>query len=150
MMLLSPQLEAFMAVVKYKTVNAAAEALFITQTAATQRIRALEQRLKVTLFIRSRKGMALTQEGEALLHYCQAASMLEGHCLAKMKGVEETSIIRTSISAPSSIMRSRVIPACYTVTQHYPHIRFSLIINDLENRHLSLRAGEVDLTVLSP
>jgi LysR family transcriptional regulator (chromosome initiation inhibitor) len=53
MSLLGPNLDAFMAVVAHKTVHAAAEGLCITQTAATQRIRNLEQRLKTTLFVRS-------------------------------------------------------------------------------------------------
>ncbi len=83
MSLLSPQLQAFQAIVKYKTVHAAADTLNVTQTAVTQRIRALEEKLRVTLFIRTRRGMLLTSEGEALLRYCQAVRDIEGEALAK-------------------------------------------------------------------
>ncbi len=73
MSLLSPQLEAFVAITRYRTVHAAAVDLHITQTAVTQRIRTLETRLRTTLFTRTRRGMLLTPEGEALLRYCHAA-----------------------------------------------------------------------------
>ena len=67
MSLLSPTLEAFWAVVRKGTVQDASHILGITQTGVTQRIRSLEKQLKTTLFTRSRKGMKLTAEGEALL-----------------------------------------------------------------------------------
>jgi predicted transcriptional regulator len=63
MILLDPQLHAFEAIVKTGTVHAAAKLLHLTQTAVTQRLRMLEQRMKTTLFIRSRRGMQLTTEG---------------------------------------------------------------------------------------
>lgn len=64
--LLNPNLEAFMAVAEYGTVHAGARAIHISQTAMTQRIHTLEQKVKTTLFIRTRQGMHLTSEGESL------------------------------------------------------------------------------------
>jgi LysR family transcriptional regulator (chromosome initiation inhibitor) len=78
MSLLSPNLKAFAAIVRQGTVHGAAQGLYLTQTGVTQRIRALEKELGTTLFLRSRKGMRLTQEGEALLRYCKGAEDLEG------------------------------------------------------------------------
>ena len=72
--LFSPHLEAFMAVAKHKTVHAGARAIHISQTAMTQRIHILEQKLKITLFIRTRQGMHLTAEGEKLLRYCHVVA----------------------------------------------------------------------------
>ncbi|PJB09950.1 MAG: LysR family transcriptional regulator, partial [Gammaproteobacteria bacterium CG_4_9_14_3_um_filter_38_9] len=85
MSLLSPNLIAFMAIVKHKTVHGAADAIHLTQTAVTQRIRSLEKQLKTTLFVRTRRGMVLTQEGEALWRYCMAAKSLEGEALARIQ-----------------------------------------------------------------
>ena len=61
MSLLSPPLEAFVAIVRSKTVISAAKDLGLTQTGVTQRIRVLETQLRTTLFIRSRSGMRLTE-----------------------------------------------------------------------------------------
>jgi DNA-binding transcriptional LysR family regulator len=148
MNLLDPQLKAFVAVVTHHTVHAAAEVLYLTQTAVTQRIQALEARLKTTLFIRTRKGMEITADGEALLRYCFAASELEGETLSKLTGVRQEAEIHLCISAASSVMRSRIIPACLPVLSKFPNLLMRFLINDVENRHLALRSAECQLAVL--
>src|SRR5581483_756600 len=109
--LLNPNLEAFMAVAKHKTVHAGARAIHISQTAMTQRIHSLEQKLKLTLFIRTRQGMQLTSEGEKLLRYCHVVSDFSDETLANMMNAGVEFIQRVKISGPSNIMISRVIPA---------------------------------------
>ena len=148
MNLLSPQLIAFMAVVKRKTVHAAAESLHITQTAVTQRIKVLEANLKTTLFLRSRRGMELTNEGEALLRYCQAAVDLEGQTLAQIQGAGVATEVTLRLCGPTSIMRSRVIPASMSLVPSYPDLLFEFQIIDQEVRHQRLKAGEVDFAIV--
>jgi LysR family transcriptional regulator, chromosome initiation inhibitor len=138
--LLSPQLEAFMAVSKQKTVHGAASILHITQTAVTQRIRNLEARLSSTLFIRTRRGMMLTPEGEALLRYCHAVTEFEGETLAKIQGTSSTAVA-VNITGPTSLMRSRIIPQCLPVFKKFPFLLAHFDINDLDNRVQSLRSG---------
>ena len=149
MSLLSPQLQAFMAVCQQKTVHGAAEKLFITQTAVTQRIKSLEQSCKATLFIRSRKGMSLTEEGEALLRYCHAALELEGETLAQLQGGGKTINRTITISAPSSIMQSRVLPNCLPIMKKYHNLLFHFDVNDLETRHHLLKHGDCDFALIS-
>jgi len=148
MSLLSPQLIAFMAIVKYKTVHGAAQTIHLTQTAVTQRIRALEAQLKVTLFIRTRRGMVLTQEGEALLRYCQAAKSLEGEALAHIQGTGTETEVALTISAPTSLMRGRILPSCFPIMKKFPNLLLYFNVNDVEERHETLRAGLADLVVL--
>ena len=120
MSLLSPNLLAFMAIVKHKTVHSAASAIHLTQTAVTQRIRSLEKNLKITLFVRTRRGMLLTQEGEALLRYCIAAKALEGEALAHIQKTGLDTEVELTISAPTSIMRARIVPACLPIMKKFP------------------------------
>lgn len=148
MSLLSPQLEAFLAVAKYKTVYGAASSIYLTQTAVTQRIRSLERELQTTLFIRTRRGMLLTKEGEALLHYCQATKELEGEAIAKIQEAGLQSEIEITITSPSSIMRSRIIPNCLPVMRSYPNLLINFDVKDMENRHQSLRMGQCDFAIV--
>jgi DNA-binding transcriptional LysR family regulator len=148
MSLLSPQLEAFIAVVKYKTVHAAADSIHLTQTAVTQRIRSLERILKTTLFIRTRRGMLLTKEGEALLRYCLASKELEGAALAKIQGAGIESEVELSISAPTSIMHSRIIPACVSIMKQYPNLLIQFDVNDNDTRHQKLRSAQTDFAII--
>ena len=148
MSLLSPQLVAFLSVVKYKTVHAAAKQIHLTQTAVTQRIRVLEKLLKTTLFIRTRRGMLLTSEGEALLRYCQATRELEGEALAVIQGSGIHVEIELRISAPTSIMRSRVIPGCLPIIQSFPNLLLHFDADDIDQRHQTLRSGQSDLVII--
>ncbi|MFI6287990.1 LysR family transcriptional regulator [Streptomyces sp. NPDC051018] len=59
-------LRSFVAVAQEGSLTGAAERLFVSQPALTKQIRQLESRLGVTLFERSRAGMALTAAGRTL------------------------------------------------------------------------------------
>ncbi len=148
MSLLSPQLIAFMAVAQHKTVYGAADGLYLTQTAVTQRIKTLEAALKTTLFIRTRRGMKLTPEGEALLRYCQRAKELEGETLAQIQGAGVATEIELTISAPTSITRSRLLPACVPIMKTFPNLLIHFHVEDREHRHQALRAAQADLIIL--
>lgn len=62
----SRDLAAFIAAVESGSVQGAAEALDLTQSAATKRIQALERTLGARLLIRGRSGVTPTAEGSAL------------------------------------------------------------------------------------
>jgi LysR family transcriptional regulator, chromosome initiation inhibitor len=148
MSLLSPQLEAFLSVAKSKTVHGAAKELGLTQTGVTQRLRALENALSTTLFTRSRRGMLLTAEGEALLRYCQASRDLEGEVLAKIQGAGHQSSVHVCITGPTSIMRSRIVPQCAPVMANFQQLLLHFNITDIETWVDHLRTGTVQLAVV--
>ncbi len=62
-------LNYFMKICQTRSMNKAAEELFISQPALSQSMRNLERELNVTLFVRSNKGINLTAEGEKLLKH---------------------------------------------------------------------------------
>lgn len=150
MTLLSPQLEAFVAVATNKSMHGGARAVHISQTAITQRIHALESKLSTTLFIRTRRGVQLTPEGEALLRYCHTVSDLSGETLAHIIGAGTTTTIRVNITGPTSIMISRTIPQCLAVMKKFPKILINFDINDTDHRINSLRTGSNQFAILEP
>ena len=60
-------LRAFEASARHLNLTRAAQELHVTQTAVSQHIRKLEDRLGKPLFRRLPRGLALTDEGQALL-----------------------------------------------------------------------------------
>jgi DNA-binding transcriptional LysR family regulator len=150
MNLLSPQLQAFMAVSQYKTVHAAAAALKLTQTGVTQRIRSLEKQLGASLFLRSRRGMTLTESGQALLRYCNASVAMEGETMAQIGGKAKISEARVRIAGPTSVMTARVISAVNKLQDRNPQLILTFEINDLEDRIERLRRGQVDFCIVDP
>lgn len=148
MSLLSPPLEAFWAVVRKGTVQDASYVLGITQTGVTQRIRSLEKQLKTTLFIRSRKGMKLTTEGEALLQFVKGSLEIEGMALSRIQRAAKDSITEVSISGPSSILRSRVIPNLISLKSQFPLLRFRFDLSDTDSNVDKLKTGYCDFALL--
>lgn len=65
------QLQAFVEVSQRGSLSRAAEALFVTQPTLTARIKGLERELGSTLFIRSGRGMRLTDAGRSFLPYAE-------------------------------------------------------------------------------
>ncbi|MCI1882379.1 MAG: LysR family transcriptional regulator [Sporolactobacillus sp.] len=65
------QLEAFLAVIKYRGFRPASEHLFLSQPTVSMRIRALEKELEVNLFIRRGRGTSLSRQGVLLVPYAR-------------------------------------------------------------------------------
>lgn len=61
------QLKYFIAVAEYKSFTKAANQYYISQTAITQQIQALEERMAVTLIDRTKRPIALTPAGNVFL-----------------------------------------------------------------------------------
>jgi len=64
-------LKTFLAVIEEGTISHAAVRLNCVQSNVTSRIKMLEDELDVQLFVRSRRGMALTAAGELLVSHAQ-------------------------------------------------------------------------------
>jgi DNA-binding transcriptional LysR family regulator len=68
-----PQILAFLEVAQRGNLSRAAEALYVSQPTLTARLQALEAELGEQLFVRTRRGMRLTEAGEAFLPYAEHA-----------------------------------------------------------------------------
>lgn len=74
-------IQAFLAVAECGSSALAAERLHLTQTAISHRMRKLEESLGAQLVVRTSRGIALTQAGEALLPRARAPlEQLEASC----------------------------------------------------------------------
>src|SRR5207245_4412989 len=67
------QVEGFLEVARRGSVSRAAEALFITQPTLTARLHGLERELGARLFVRTPRGMRLTEAGRAWVPFAQRA-----------------------------------------------------------------------------
>lgn len=74
------QVEGFLEVARRGSVSRAAEALFITQPTLTARLHGLERELGAKLFLRTPRGMRLTDAGRAWVPFAERAmrALVEG------------------------------------------------------------------------
>jgi len=148
--LLSANLQAFEAVSRLGTVHSAARELHLTQTGVTQRIRGLEKDLGVTLFIRSRKGMKITSEGEGILRYCKNALEMEGEALSQITNSGQDNNLHISIAGPTSIMHSRVLKQCLPHYKKWPKLFLHFVISDFDNRIELAKSGKATCVIVPP
>lgn len=142
-------LVAFEKVATLGTVHAAAEDLHLTQAAVTKRIRLLEANLGISLFLRSRRGMFLTEEGKAVLQFNKQISEAEGHLLASLKGSERPEIALTVIG-PTTFVSTRLQQSCKDLYARFPFLLLHLRSDDHSNLVETVRRGEADLAIVNP
>ena len=82
------QLHYAVEVADCKSMNKAAEKLFITQPKLSSTIKDLEKEININIFIRSNRGIILTSEGEEFLGY--ARQMLQHYRLIQDRYVNNT------------------------------------------------------------
>lgn len=144
MKLNSAQLEAFSAIAKCLNFTRAAEGLYVTQSALSQRLAKLEEDLGTTLFIRDRTAIRLTEAGELLLRYCQLNEMAESELLANIKDSKNDLAGVLRIGGFSSINRSLVIPAIKKLMNKNPRLSLQLITKEIRDLNSLLKSSEAD------
>src|SRR2546423_14800213 len=66
-------IEGFLEVARLGSVSRAADVLYVTQPTLTARLQSLERDMGHELFVRTRHGMRLTDEGRAFLPFAERA-----------------------------------------------------------------------------
>ena len=70
------QLKSFLAIARYRSFTAAADQLYISQSALSQQMKSLEQELGFTLFDRGSRQLALTEAGRSFYRNAQQLQQL--------------------------------------------------------------------------
>lgn len=140
------QMKYFTAVVEYGSFTEAAEECFISQSAVSQQIRALEEDLGVTLIVREPRGFSLTPAGEYF--YRRAKELL----------TEAESLRRETVRIGRDERRLRVgylrcyggqelLEATAEFSQEHPEAAVDIVNGTHEELYGLLRAGTVDLVL---
>jgi DNA-binding transcriptional LysR family regulator len=126
MALLLAQITSFVEVARRKSVSRAAESLFITQPALTARIQGLERDLGAELFVRTSRGMKLTEAGEAFLPYAvrALASLTDGRM--QVNALERGGAGRLAIGAAPAVSTYVLPPLLKRFAQSHPRVEVSV------------------------
>ena len=153
------QLETFIVVADLGSFNKAAEALYITPPAVTKQINLLEKDLGLKLFIRTHRGLVLTEAGKSLykdakyiIQYCK-----ESVERAKKAMEEKDNVVRVGTSPMTPA--APLVRLWAKVQKNYPDIRLQIVpyMNSLENareilknlgQNIDVVAGIFDETML--
>lgn len=145
----SHELLAFRMVATELNFSAAANRVHITQSALSQRIQSLEQRLGLTLFIRDRKEIRLTEAGIRLLRYCQAKDHLEAELLNDLIEVPDGKLGgHLRVAGYSTVLHSVIIPALAPLLRENPAIHFEFGIYEIDELPEVLISGRADFVIM--
>jgi len=132
-----------------KSFSQAAEKLFITQSAVSQAIKNLEEKLGGQLFFRKGRKVQLTWEGELLFKHIEQAYHFIKNAENKFKEIEnlETGEIRLGVS--DTICKYYLIPYLEQFNSNYPKIKIQ-VINRTSNQILELlKNGSIDCGIVT-
>lgn len=105
----------------------AAERLFVSQPALSQRLQSIEKEWGRKLFIRSHKGLTLTPVGELVVQYANQVLELEEKVREQIQSLE-SEVHGTLKIACASIVGQHWLPKVLKqFVQSYPHVKISLI-----------------------
>jgi molybdate transport repressor ModE-like protein len=141
------QVRYFNAVARHGSFSAAARALGMTQPGLTKAVRRLEDTLKCTLFARLPRGVALTEQGQALLRHASQLEVQLQDARNEVRALACGAVGVLRIGAGPSWL-SRALPQVVSeLTSQYPGLSFQ--VEGGFNRSLmeALRAGDLDLVV---
>lgn len=139
------QLRIFVAVAEHGHVTRAAEALGMTQSAASAALAALQRRYGARLFDRIGRGIALTDKGRAFLP--EARLVLERAAAARHV-LEDMSDIATGtlrIAASQTIASYWLPRRLAAYHREHPRVRLDVVIGNTRQVEAGIVAGSADL-----
>ncbi len=135
-------LKGFDAAARHLSFTRAAEELFLTQSALSRQILALEEQLGVPLFERRPRQLLLTEAGQVL--HVSAKKILDelGHAVDRIRRDQTTQPLTVSTAIPFAALW--LLPRLPRFREQHPDIE---VFISADNRILDLDRERIDLAV---
>lgn len=138
-------LSCFWEVARHKSVVAGADALHISQPAASKTIKELEDILGGALFDRSHRNLILSPLGDTFFRYAATALAALRQGITAVRGADEDPILR--VGALPTVSAGILPKAVLALLQDYPNHRCRIITGPNDYLLHQLRTAEVDLVI---
>lgn len=139
----------FYSAAKHKNITSAANELYLSQPTISRGIQKLEHELGCTLFIRTKQGVELTNEGKLLYQHVDAAFEHLEVAEDKLKQIKDLKHGSIHISATEMTMQYFLLPYLEKFKEDYPDIRIKLSLDLPETLLRHLKSGLIDLAVFT-
>ena len=139
----------FYTVANHGNITKASEELMISQPAISKSIKNLEDQLGGTLFIRTKRGVILTDEGKEFYKYIKQAMEYIQNAESKFTDLInlETGTIRIGIS--TTLTKEFLLPYIEIFHSKYPNINIEITTNITNELIPKLRNGLIDMIILN-
>ena len=124
--MLFAHLESFVEVARLGNVSRAAQALFLTQPAITARLKSLESDLGVELFVRTHRGMRLTDAGRSFLPYAERTIATVGEGRQLLANLREGTIGALVVAAAPAVSTYVLPRVLHEFRATHPNVRLGV------------------------
>ena len=139
----------FKEVAEVGNITAAAQTLYISQSAVSQSIKQLERDLQTRLFARNSRGVTLTAEGQMLYEYVRSAMGLLETGEEKLSQTRELQMGQLTIGASDTVTSQFLLPYLDTFHKRHPAIHIQIVSGRSHKVLGLLRSGKVDIAFAS-
>lgn len=139
----------FCCVAECNSITLAAERLFISQPAVSQSIKQLEESVGCALFIRTPKGVKLTQEGELLYSYISNGVKSFNTGKRELKSMLRLDSGEIRIGASDMTLEFCLLPYIEFFHKAYPNVVIKITNNPTPQTLRLLKNNEIDFAVVS-
>lgn len=139
----------FYYVAKSGSITLAAEELSLSQPAVSQSIRNLERQLNLTLFVRMKKGVRLTREGELLFSYVARGYEAIRQGEQKVRELLDLNLGQIHIGASDMTLQFYLLPWLERFHRKYPNIKVTVTNAPTPETIRHLQDGRIDFGVVS-
>ena len=141
-------LQYFLAVTREGNISAAAQSLNLSQPSLSRQLRDLEEELGVTLFIRGKRRIELTEEGLILRKRASEMMQLVELTESEISEVKNSISGSLNIGAGESYSMHRITRVFYRLQKEYPNIRLNIFSGDTEDLKDKLDRGLLDFALI--
>lgn len=139
----------FCQVARSRSFTAAARALMSSQPSVTRCIQSLEQQLGCTLFVRTRRGVSLTAEGELLFRTVGPACERLQQGEAELAGALSLQGGVVRVSSTETALHELLLDRMDAFRARWPGVRLRLTNGTSPQALAHLRSGRVEMAVVS-
>ena len=141
--------KVFKEVAEAGNITAAAQALYISQSAVSQSIKQLESDLQTRLFARNSRGVTLTADGKLLYEYVRSAIGLLETGEANLSQTRELQMGQLTIGASDTVTSQFLLPYLDSFHRQYPAIYIQIVSGRSHKVLGLLQSGKVDIAFAS-
>ena len=142
-------LRIFKTVAYYENVSKAAKVLCVTQPSVTKAIKKLENTLNITLFVREKKGMVLTDDGKILYRYIVDSINTLDNVELIAKHIDQNDVGRIRIGAGESVTTNLLKETIVEFKKLHPGVTIELDNHSSDILYNNLRYGRLDLVFIN-
>ena len=137
----------FYVVASVGNITKASKELCISQPAVTKQIKQLEEQLGGELFIRTKRGVILTDNGKEIYNYIKQAMNCFSNAEMQFSNLKKLGSGTLKIGASTTLARLFLLKYLGDFHKEYPNVGIQILTNPSSELKVLLKEGKIDLLI---